>query len=547
MRALHNRVLTKDSTWKLAGFIIDDPVIDTRAIRDVFECSVLISMWRVRHAWHKAFMKRCSQNEMRIRISERLGQVVSKICTGQGDTTLFDDFMVDFMDNSEFVEYFKAVWYPRIGYWTTSLQTLPLASQEMNATIEFYHRQMNVRVLNEKDPSVYQRIDWLVDKLATKVHSYFWFDEYPAKQDFSRYRRDEWMDGLTTWRSSFNIPDSDVILEGQCAKVIDQQHQGKFFSVLNPGSEFSICDCSLSERGNLCEHVCKVNRVYRKKESSKPSLSLYQYKQALIKMLCCTRHDSLIRDHAVSLTSFLQKQLNALADFDSNERMISENELQEGFPLPSDKDISRNVSNANGRLCTDSELFDEMEIDPSSICVSPSHLFAMHGVLPADILSVNWDKTLLPDPDVMNGNGTSKDCDISDQVYPKDIITEEPVSLDIPHSSETHDPCSVINQDCDGYSDKVTETVESDDDNIALKFYRKSKTSLTGARRAAKRHKSTDKHDGRKDSKRDHGKAAETGSSSNRCFRHENGGKSSDKSGSEALASSKMAEAEMEH
>lgn len=76
---------------------------------------MLISMWRVRHAWHKALMERCSQNEMRIQISKRLGQVVSEICTGQGNVTLFDDFMKDYVDNSEFVEYFKAVWYPRIG------------------------------------------------------------------------------------------------------------------------------------------------------------------------------------------------------------------------------------------------------------------------------------------------------------------------------------------------------------------------------------------------------------------------------------------------
>ena len=83
--------------------------------RDVFECSVLISTWRVRHAWHKALMERCSQTEKRIQMSKQLGQIVSEICTGHGNATLFDDFMDNFIDNSEFVEYFKAVWYPRIG------------------------------------------------------------------------------------------------------------------------------------------------------------------------------------------------------------------------------------------------------------------------------------------------------------------------------------------------------------------------------------------------------------------------------------------------
>lgn len=33
MRALYNRVQTKDPTWKLAGFIVDDPLADVYTIR----------------------------------------------------------------------------------------------------------------------------------------------------------------------------------------------------------------------------------------------------------------------------------------------------------------------------------------------------------------------------------------------------------------------------------------------------------------------------------------------------------------------------------
>lgn len=33
MRALYNRVRTKDPTWKLAGFILDDPLFDVHTIR----------------------------------------------------------------------------------------------------------------------------------------------------------------------------------------------------------------------------------------------------------------------------------------------------------------------------------------------------------------------------------------------------------------------------------------------------------------------------------------------------------------------------------
>ncbi|KAL2537402.1 uncharacterized protein Fot_18793 [Forsythia ovata] len=213
MRALHNRVHAKDPTWKLAGFIVDDPLADVLALREVFECSVLICFWRVRHAWHKNLLKRCSEMEVRAEIAKRLGQSVNKICKGPGTANMFKDFIEDFADSADFMEYFKAIWYPRLGMWASALKTLPLASLETCAAMEFYHNQLRLRLLNEKDQSVYHRADWLVNKLGTKVHSYFWLDEYSGKDDFARYWKDEWMSGLTAWRKSLKIPDSNVVME----------------------------------------------------------------------------------------------------------------------------------------------------------------------------------------------------------------------------------------------------------------------------------------------------------------------------------------------
>ncbi|KAL2455781.1 zinc ion binding [Abeliophyllum distichum] len=213
MRALHNRVRAKDPTWKLAGFIVDDPLADVLALREVFECSVLICFWRVRHAWHKNLLKRCSEMEVRAEIAKRLGQSVNKICKGPGTADMFKDFMEDFAGSADFMDYFKAIWYPRLGMWATALKTLPLASLETCAAMEFYHNQLRLRLLNEKDQSVYHRADWLVNKLGTQVHSYFWLDEYSGKDDFARYWKDEWMSGLTAWRKSLKIPDSNVVME----------------------------------------------------------------------------------------------------------------------------------------------------------------------------------------------------------------------------------------------------------------------------------------------------------------------------------------------
>ncbi|KAL9228833.1 hypothetical protein vseg_004371 [Gypsophila vaccaria] len=479
MRALYNRVLMKNPAWNLAGFIVDDPLIDVIAIRDVFNCSVMMSPWRIRHAWHKNLMKRCSQKDTRLQISKRLGQILSDVCSGRGNLTLLDEFMKDFAENAEFVDYLKAVWYPRIGSWIGASQKLQLASQETSASIECYHQQMLARVLNEKHSDVYQRVDWLVDKLAKKVHSYFWLDEYSGKHDFSRYWKDEWIDELTSWRNSLTIPDSDVIFEDQCAKVSDEEASDKVYIVLNPGSELSICNCPSSERGYLCEHICKVTRVCRKKEPSRPSLSLNQYKQALIKMLHCVPFDSLIRDHAVSLTAFLQTQLSALDSFDSDERTIDEQQGENGNFSDSDGRLVNHVGGGKGS-CDESAFQDEMDIDPSSICVSPSGLFAMHGVLPADILSAN----------VMEGIGPPNNG-FPDQACTDDKgrMAQEPETIHVSHESQ--DPCLVINQHGEGSCDEIA---GSDDFNSLDTDHAIDERFLTSSRaelHLAKRRKTT--------------------------------------------------------
>ncbi|KAM7261249.1 hypothetical protein ACFE04_026724 [Oxalis oulophora] len=319
MRALYNRVLDKDPTWKLGGFIVDDPLADVLSIRDVFECSVLISFWRIRHAWHKNLVKRCPTQELRVEIGRRLGLAVDMICIGHRNMDVFEDIMEDFVDASDFMDYFRATWYPKIDCWTTALKNLPLASHETCAAMEFYHKQLNLRLLNERDSTVYQRIDWLVNKLGTKVHSFFWLDEYSEKAGFARYAKDEWMSGLTCWREALKIPDSNVVIEGKCAKVTNQLNRDQTYVVWNPGSYFGICSCKWAEMGYLCEHVFKVMKFCRQKGFTGPSVSLSQFKRVLIDMLNCPPHDSLIRDHAVSLAVGVYNQLTSLIDHESSE------------------------------------------------------------------------------------------------------------------------------------------------------------------------------------------------------------------------------------
>ncbi|KAK9095881.1 hypothetical protein Sjap_021378 [Stephania japonica] len=315
MRALHSRAHSKDPMWKLAGFIVDDPSADVRAIREVFQCSVLICFWRFRHAWHKNLVQKCPEADMRFEMSRRLGQAVHSICKESGDMGLFEDFIEDFIDCSNFIEYFMAAWFPRLGAWTSAMKTLPVASMETCAAIESYHYQLKARLLNEKDQNVYQRPDWLVNKLYTKMHSYFFLDVHPRKEDFARYMKDEWRGGSTSWCRASDIPDSDVVLKGRwCAKIKSKKAQEKIYTVWNPGSEFALCDCQWAEMGNLCKHMIKASRICHAKGTAGLSISFSKYKQTLLNMLHLPPRNSLIHDQAVSLAVYVQMQISALTD-----------------------------------------------------------------------------------------------------------------------------------------------------------------------------------------------------------------------------------------
>ncbi|XP_020531953.1 uncharacterized protein LOC18448602 isoform X2 [Amborella trichopoda] len=366
MKALYDRVRQKDHTWQLAGFVIDDPGTDVLTIREVFRCSILICFWRVRHAWHKNVIKKCSATNMCVEMFRRLGQAVCGICRGNGDVDSFEEFMVDFVDNPDFLEYFKATWIPRLGIWVSALKSFPFASLETCASMESYHHKLKVRLLNEKEPSVYHRADWLIDKLETKVHSYFWLDEFQERNKFSRYRKDEWVEmGITSWSRASEIPDSNITLEGRDALVMSQSDPEHVHIVRNPGFEFAICDCEWSALGYLCKHVIKASWVCRNRGLVGPSISLFQYNRTLGQTLNCPPYDSLVLDHATSMAIEVQGQLKKAAELlhgrSSDEASViaqgngnmSLNVVSEGGDGEESMDEGHLMNRTNGEAATD--------------------------------------------------------------------------------------------------------------------------------------------------------------------------------------------------
>lgn len=392
------------------------------------------------------------------------------------------------------------------GAWTNSLKTLPLASQETCAAMEFYHRQLKIRLSNEKDSSVYQRADWLVDKLGTKVHSYFWLDEYSGKDDFARYWKNEWMSGLTSWRKALKIPETDVLMEDGSAKVTDQHDRDKAYVVWNPGSILSICNCSWAQDGYLCEHVLKVTSICRKRGSILPSISLFQYQRALNNMLHCPPYDSLNRDHAMSLAVSVQQQLNTLLDKESVETVVDPNEKRIIIDIPQetsrvvsanqDQDLVRErhviaeVSYRDSDGCEDGSeapgcamgdiadqvvdhdisrshiqfesagedtLPADMDVDPSSICISPPGLYSVDETVSYNAFRVSKESAFTAIGNEISASKNDALFDdkieevISDKGCKDDVMDVDPPDVDIASSTtETPKHCETHQDGVDG-------------------------------------------------------------------------------------------------
>ncbi|KAK7255750.1 hypothetical protein RIF29_29169 [Crotalaria pallida] len=338
-----------------------------------------------------------------------------------------------------------AIIFAMIGAWTNALKTLPLASQETSAALEFYHAQLKIRLLNEKDSSVYQRADWLVDKLGTKVHSYFWLDEYTGRDDFARYWKNEWMSGLTSWRKALKIPKSDVLMEDECAKVTDQHDRDKSYVVWNPGSMFNTCSCSWAQDGNLCEHILKVISICRKRVFILPSISLLQYHQTLNNMLRCPPFDSLIRDHAMSLAvSETSKLVSAKQDenLPSKRLVITQilshdgdghEDVSESPGCAMGDTADRNVDQGSSRnhipleSAGEDSLPADMDVDPSTICISPPGLYLVAETVSNNEFQENKERALTT---IGNEISATKNDDLFDHKI-EQVILDKDCKVDV--------------------------------------------------------------------------------------------------------------------
>ncbi|KAL6980139.1 hypothetical protein U1Q18_021788 [Sarracenia purpurea var. burkii] len=329
MLSLVERIRTKDPRWRPHAFLVDDPSFETSIIREAFQCRVLISLWHIRRSWVKGLLKKCCNFDVQREMFKHLGRIL--YCTRNMPNTLdaVEEFIQIFVDQCAFMDYFRSQWLQKIDPWVNSIRRLPVTSLELYSAIEAYHLRLKSKLFNELHASSWQRVDWLIHTLTTEFHSLYWLDQYMVETGcFENLRNEPFT--TNSWYQAMHIPDVDVLLDEenlQQAKVISQTDRNVVYTIWNPGSEFSLCDCPCSRQGNLCKHIVKVAILCKNRQVARPLLAAQVYRQALLNLLQNPPDDPLVLDHAILHATRMQQDIKGLEDL-SNSGLLQ--------PLPPD-------------------------------------------------------------------------------------------------------------------------------------------------------------------------------------------------------------------
>ncbi|XP_061375529.1 uncharacterized protein LOC133317678 [Gastrolobium bilobum] len=147
---------------------------------------------------HAMLLKKCSNIEVQREIFKCLGTVVYNIWGGINTSLGLEQFMLDFVDQTDFMEYFRASWLPKIEMWLSTMRNFPLASQEASGALEAYHIKLKAKLFDDSHLGALQRVDWLVHKLTTELHSSYWLDCNADESDSFQNVKEEYI-ASTSW------------------------------------------------------------------------------------------------------------------------------------------------------------------------------------------------------------------------------------------------------------------------------------------------------------------------------------------------------------
>lgn len=320
MLSLVEKIRNRDPSWRPSTFLADDPSFGASNIREAFQCRVLLCLWHVRRSWVKSLLKKCCNFDVQREMFKHLGRILYCSRSGPNTVDAVEDFMHIFVDQCAFMDFFRIQWLPKIELWVNNMRTLPAASQEPYAAIELYHLQLKSRIFNSLRANFWQRVDWLIHGLTTELHSLYWLDQYIVETGYFEDLRDPSF-STNSWNQAMHVPDVDVLLDEenlQLAKVVSQVDRSVIYTVWNPGSEFSLCDCPWSRMGNICKHVVKVGILCKSRQVARPLLAAQVYRQTLLSLLQNPPDDPLVLDHAILHAIRLQHDIKGLEDLSTS-------------------------------------------------------------------------------------------------------------------------------------------------------------------------------------------------------------------------------------
>jgi hypothetical protein len=245
---------------------------------------LFLCLWHVQHAWMKQACAKVRDMFTRVLVLRSVGQLMylsntpDERCPPVGPQDVPRNWTIlDWAKESynslkrsipvatTFWKYFNKEWIPKAKMWLTRVRNIPHAGQDTTVAIESYHGNMKVVLRQSKGKLVGKRVDWLIHQLTGDVINRYDYMQFKKENGFVTNKRGRSL-MLSALTQAQKIPDSNVRLpasEGKPAFVWSSKRSYLEYAVYNPCTEWTMCECVHSQKGNICKHQLKVLRMTR--------------------------------------------------------------------------------------------------------------------------------------------------------------------------------------------------------------------------------------------------------------------------------------------
>lgn len=162
-------------------------------------------------------------------------------------------------------KYFDKEWLPKIKMWVVGDRRIPHAGQDTTAAIESFHSNMKSVLRQSRKKLLGRRMDWLIYELTGNVIEKYDYSHWSETNGFVKNVK-QCQIMVSAIIQANTIPDANVILPitlGGTAFVKSSKRGHLTYAVYNPCTEWAVCECVHSQKGNICKHQVKVLTMTR--------------------------------------------------------------------------------------------------------------------------------------------------------------------------------------------------------------------------------------------------------------------------------------------